>query len=70
MINIRVVEPAVHESGKVIELLRLQHGRGQHRLVGDPLLRPHLRGEMLRNEAIESSINRLKSYQRKEEAQK
>ena len=43
MINIRVVEPAVHESGKVVQLFRAQHGGGQHGLVGDPLFRTHLR---------------------------
>ena len=45
MVCVGLVEPAVHEGGKVVELLLLEHGGGQHGLVGDPLLWPHLVGK-------------------------
>ena len=46
MVRVGLVEPAVHEGGKVVELLLLEHGGCQHRLVGDPLLRAHLEREV------------------------
>ena len=42
VVRVRLVEPAVHEGGKVVELLRFEHGSCQHGLVGDPLFRAHL----------------------------
>ena len=42
VICVWLVESAVHAGGEVVELLGLKHGGGQHRLIGDPLLWPHL----------------------------
>ena len=43
VVSLRLAEPAEDEGGKVVELLLLKHRGCQHRLVGDPLLRTHLK---------------------------
>ena len=53
MIQLWLVQLAVHEGGEVVELLLSHHGLGVHRLVGKPLLgtleRVCLPGQHLQN---------------------